>query len=101
MPLKLDDFDPISENELRELWAKYRDRDVRRLILEVERARRVIKAALGDAQQAQYGIWNSAEHQRDSALKRLLTRLADERVRLGSQGGIVVKLQNDGQYLER
>lgn len=101
IPLKLDDFDPISNNELRELWVKCRDGDVRRLILEVVRAWRVIGKALNDAHQAQYRAWDNAQNQLDSALKRLLTRLGDEHVRLGSQGGIIVKLQTYSQYVER
>jgi len=38
----LPDFEPITREELRQFWVKYRVRDVRRLVLEVERHRRVM-----------------------------------------------------------
>ncbi|WP_152222802.1 hypothetical protein [Pseudomonas sp. SCB32] len=37
---KLPEFETVTTGELRELWRKHRDPDVRRLILEVERGRR-------------------------------------------------------------
>jgi hypothetical protein len=42
---------------LRDLWVRYRDADVRRLILEVHCAREVTNAAHTDALKAQYAFW--------------------------------------------
>jgi hypothetical protein len=98
MALKIDDFDPVSNGDLREFWARFRDRDVRRLILEVVRGRRVMDAALADAQRAHHECWQKIDHHVQAVLKRLIDRLGDERVRLGCMGGNTVKLAFDGQY---
>ena len=43
MPSPLPPFQPVTEVELRELWAAHSDSDIRRVVLEVVRYRRVIK----------------------------------------------------------
>jgi hypothetical protein len=98
MPLKVDDFDPISNGDLKELWRMCRDPSIRRLILEVVRYRRVLDRAHAEAMQIHDGL-----HEKDSgkivgAAKNLLTRLGDEKDRLGARGGRVVKLLTDSQY---
>ncbi|WP_325436892.1 hypothetical protein [Pseudomonas nitroreducens] len=37
--MPLPDFRTVTQSELREFWTKYRDPDIRRLILEVQRGR--------------------------------------------------------------
>ena len=98
MALKIDDFDPISNSDLRAFWARFPDRDIRRLILECVRGRRVLDRLLADAQRANHGCWQKGDHHGQALLKPLLDRLQDERLRLGSEGGNVVKLPNDSQY---
>ncbi|MFV3416301.1 hypothetical protein ACNFH8_28970 [Pseudomonas sp. NY15436] len=39
---KLPKFEPILKDEMRALWVKHRDPDIRRLLLEVEHSRRVM-----------------------------------------------------------
>lgn len=43
MPRELPPFRPVTLDELRSIWSQYPDPDIRRLVLEVERYRRVIK----------------------------------------------------------
>lgn len=40
---RLPGFEPVTREELRRLWVQYPQDDIRRLLLEVERYRRVIK----------------------------------------------------------
>ena len=56
MPLRVDDFEPVSDGDLRELWRICHDPALRRLILEVVRYRRVIDKAHAEALQIQYGL---------------------------------------------
>lgn len=42
-PLQRPPFEPVSLPELRDFWVRYPEHDVRRLILEVERYRRLFK----------------------------------------------------------
>ncbi|WP_156125629.1 hypothetical protein [Paraburkholderia kururiensis] len=42
------DFPTVSDDELRELWRRFRDPDVRRLILEVHRARTAMRQVHAD-----------------------------------------------------
>jgi hypothetical protein len=99
MALKVDDFDPVSNNDLREFWRRYPDRDVRRLILEVVRARRVMDRALGEAQRIYHGAREGNQGQVSSAATALAERLSAEKTRLGAHGGVVVKMP-DTQYRE-
>lgn len=98
MTLKIDDFVPVSNSDLRELWLICRDPALRRLILEVVRYRRVIDCALGEAQRIARGLDTKNSGEVAGASRSLVERLVDERVRLGSQGGRVIKLETDGQY---
>ncbi|MHB9833803.1 hypothetical protein Q8F57_003090 [Paraburkholderia terrae] len=78
-------------NELRELWRLYRDPNIRRLILEVHRAREVMHAAHADALRAQYALWQKQEGNVREALQTVTDRLLTEKVRLGAMGGIPPK----------
>jgi len=98
MALKVDDFDPVSNGDLRDLWRICRDPALRRLILEVVRYRRVIDCAHAEALQIHYGLEANNRGKIVGAAKSLLGRLQDEHVRLGSQGGIMIQLETDGQY---
>jgi hypothetical protein len=98
MPYKVDDFDPVSNGDLRELWRICRDPALRRLILEVVRYRRVLDKAHAEALEIHYGLQADNRGKIVNAAQTLLARLQDEHVRLGSQGGIVIKLETDGQY---
>jgi glutamyl-tRNA reductase len=91
MKLKPDDFPVVMNGELRELWKRYRDPDVRRLILEVHRAREVMNAAHADALRAQYALWQKQEGNVREALQTVTDRMLAEKVRLGAMGGIPPK----------
>jgi IS4 transposase len=41
--MKLPSFEPVTQDELRHMWVRYPDRNVRRVLLEVERYRRLLK----------------------------------------------------------
>ncbi|CAN7772234.1 hypothetical protein [Caballeronia sp. LjRoot31] len=98
MSLKIEDFEPVSNGDLRDLWRICRDPALRRLILEVVRYRRVIDRAHAEALEIHYGLEANNQGKIVGAAKSLLARLQDEHVRLGSQGGIMIKLPTDGQY---
>lgn len=49
MSLKIEDFEPVSNGDLRDLWRFCRDPALRRLILELVRYRRVIDRAHAEA----------------------------------------------------
>jgi hypothetical protein len=98
MSLKIEDFEPVSNGDLRDLWRICRDPALRRLILEVVRYRRVIDRVHAEALEIHYGLGANNQGKIVGAGKSLLARLQDEHVRLGSQGGIMIKLPTDGQY---
>lgn len=99
MKLTPDDFPPVTDNELRQLWVQHRDADVRRLILEVHHARRVLHAAHADALTAQYALWQKQEGNVKAALQAVIDRLLAEKVRLGAIGGTPPKA-NGVKYVE-
>ncbi|SRR5260370_30890937 len=98
MRLKIEDFDPISNSDLRQFWKLNRDPNLRRLILEVVRYRGVIYRALGEAQRIEDGLREKDNGKITGASQSLVGRLRDEQTRLGSQGGRVIKLTTDVQY---
>jgi hypothetical protein len=89
MRLKPDDFYPVSDSELRDLWRRYRDDDVRRLILEVVRARKIMRKAHDDALAAQNAFWEHQDGNLKSAVQRMIDAMLAEKVRLGAMGGII------------
>ena len=91
MPLRPDDFETVSDAELRDFWVRYRDPDVRRLILEVHRARGVMKAAHGEAQSVLYALWEKKSDDAIAVVKGQIDRLMWEQNRLGARGGIIPK----------
>lgn len=93
MKLTPDDFPIVMERDLREIWVAHRDVDVRRLILEVHRAREVHQLSNADAQRALYAIWDKKEGDLQAAIDKLLERYKVENHRLGSVGGIPVQLK--------
>lgn len=88
MRLTPDDFPAVTDSELREMWRRHHDADVRRLILEVHRAREIIQQAHGDALQAQLGMWNREEGNLRAALQKIIDALLAEKIRLGAMGGM-------------
>lgn len=98
MSLKIEDFEPVSNGDLRDLWRICRDPALRRLILEVVRYRRVIDRAHAEALEIHYGLGANNQGKIVDAAKSLLARLPGEHVRLGSQGGIMIKLPTDSRY---
>lgn len=86
-----DNFAPITNDELRELWRQYRDVDVRRLILEVHRARNVMDAAHADALKALYAPWARGEGNVKASVQVVIDRLLAEKARLGAIGGKPLK----------
>ena len=91
MRLTPDDFPAVTDRELRELWTRYHEADVRRLILEVHRAREIMRQAHGDALRAQLGMWNREDGNLKAALQRVIDALLAEKVRLGAVGGVPAK----------
>jgi len=91
MSLTPDNFEPITDSELRQLWRQYRDPDVRRLILEVHRARGVVNAAHGDALKALYASWDKRPGDVKASVQAVIDRLLAEKVRLGAIGGKPLK----------
>ena len=93
MKLTPGDFPIVMERDLREIWAAHRDVDVRRLILEVHRAREVHRLSHNDALQAHYAISDKKQGNLEAAIKKLIERYAAENQRLGSVGGIPVQIK--------
>jgi len=87
MKLTPDNFEPVTDNQLRDLWLRYRDAEVRRLILEVHRARNVLNSAHADALKAQYALWEREDGNLNAALQTVIDRLLAEKTRLGAFGG--------------
>jgi hypothetical protein len=79
-----DDFPPVTNDELRELWVRYRDVDIRRLILEVHRAREVTNAAHTDALKAQYALWEKKDGHVKASLQMVIDRLLTEKTRISA-----------------
>jgi len=75
-----------------------RDPNLRRLILEMVRHRRVIYRALGEAQRIEDGLREKNDGNIVGASGSLVSRLRDEQTRLGSEGGYVIKSTTDDQY---
>src|SRR6266852_1381913 len=74
MSLKVDDFEPVSNGDLRDLWRICRDPALRRLILEVVRYRRVIDRAHAEALEIHYGLGANNQGKIVGAAKSLLAR---------------------------
>jgi hypothetical protein len=87
MPLTLADFPVVMDAELRSLWSRHRDVDVRRLILEVHRAREIIHMAHADGLAAQMAMWNREDGNLKAALQRVIDAMLAEKIRLGAVGG--------------
>lgn len=90
MKLTPDKFPPVMPRDLREFWRAYPDPNVRRLILEVHRAREVLKLTRDEAQAALYALGEQRYDYVRIRLTSLSERIFQEDVRLGSQGGIPV-----------
>lgn len=87
MRLTPDEFPVVMDSELRAMWCEYRDVDVRRLILEINRARKIIHAAHADALAAQMAMWNSEEGNFKASLQKVIDSMLAEKIRLGAMGG--------------
>jgi hypothetical protein len=98
MRLKIEDFDPVSNGDLREFWKMNRDPNLRRWILVMVRHRRVIYRALGEAQRIEDGLREKNDGNIVGASGSLVSRLRDEQTRLGSESGYVIKSTTDDQY---
>ena len=79
---KLPDFAPVTTREMRELWQKHRDPDVRRLILEVERGRRRMDE-VGSLYRSILAAYHQAGGGHLVALHLLKVLLAEEQGRRG------------------
>ena len=91
MRLTPDNFPIVMDDELRALWRRHRDTDVRRLILEVHRAREVARRCHRDATNAGHGFRLSKHDVAEIEVKKIIDRLFNEMVRLGFIGGIAVE----------
>ncbi|PRG16833.1 hypothetical protein [Burkholderia multivorans] len=88
MRLTPDNFRTVSNDELRELWRMHRDLDVRRLILEVYRARRSLADAHSLAIEVKYALWARDSDRLNNALEPLIEMLLQEKIRLGATTGV-------------
>jgi glutamyl-tRNA reductase len=91
MKLTPDNFPVVNDRELRELWQQYPDENVRRLILEIHRAREVIRDVHSDALAAQNAIRNKEDGNLKTNLQKVIDRALNEKIRLGAMGGITPK----------
>jgi hypothetical protein len=91
MRLPLDDFYPVSENELRELWHRHCDAEVGRLIQEIVRARKLMLKAHAEALKAQQAFWEHQDGNMKAAIQSVVDAMLLETIRLGSQGGMIVQ----------
>lgn len=81
MAKELPPFRPVSQDELRKLYAQYRDPDIRRVLLEVERYRRVI-AEIDVLYKNAHQAWRDQVGGNMVALHMLQKVMTDERQRL-------------------
>lgn len=81
MPKHLPPFVPVTQEELRTLWLKYPDSDVRRLMLEVARYRDVL-AEVDRLYKITHRAWRETNGGNLIALHELQTLLYAERERL-------------------
>lgn len=81
MPRELPTFDTVTQSELRTLWQQHANRDIRRLILEVVRYRRVIKE-IDDLYKCVHQAWREEFGGNLTALHLLLQIMTIERQRL-------------------
>ncbi|MDQ7981903.1 hypothetical protein QYH69_32285 [Paraburkholderia sp. SARCC-3016] len=86
-----DDFPIVMDRELRELWREHRNIDVRRLILEVHRAREVHRICHAAAHSAHYALGEKQHDQARVFVQKVLDCIGNEKVRLGAMGGIPVQ----------
>jgi hypothetical protein len=80
--MSLPDFQPLWRRELRELWRKYPQDDVRRLILEIMRSREVL-ADIDSMRASIDRAWKADVGGQLTGLERLRVLLQQERVRVG------------------
>lgn len=74
---KLPRFEPILKDEMRALWVKHCDPDIRRLLLEVEHSRRV-PADVHCHFEAIHSAWREKVGGGSVAIHQMKTLLADE-----------------------
>lgn len=74
---KLPRFEPILKDEMRALWVKHRDPDIRRLLLEVEHSRQVL-AEVHELFEAIRRTYRERVGGSSVAIHQLSTLLADE-----------------------
>ncbi|QIE86809.1 hypothetical protein [Pseudomonas nitroreducens] len=74
---KLPRFEPILKDEMRALWVKHQDPDIRRLLLEVEHSRRVL-AEVHDNFEAIHAGWREKVGGGSVAIHQMKTLLANE-----------------------
>ncbi|WP_430317950.1 hypothetical protein [Pseudomonas nitroreducens] len=74
---KLPRFEPILKDEMRALWVKHSDPDIRRLLLEVEHSRRVL-AKVHEHFETIHASWREKIGGSSVAIHQMKTLLADE-----------------------
>lgn len=74
---KLPRFEPILKSEMRALWVKHHDPDIRRLLLEVEHSRRVL-AEVHDHFEAIHAQYRDKVGGSSVAIHQMKTLLANE-----------------------
>ncbi|MFJ3487192.1 hypothetical protein ACIPL1_27800 [Pseudomonas sp. NPDC090202] len=82
MLYNLPPFKPVTQGELRQLWAQYPDPEIRRLILEAERCHRVL-ARVDDLYKGIHQSWRESVGGGLAGLQMLLDLTTHERMRLG------------------
>lgn len=74
---KLPDFAPVTTREMRELWQKHRDPDIRRLLLEVEHSRQFL-ADVHDLFEAIHASYREKVGGSSVAIHQMKTLLVEE-----------------------
>ncbi|WP_429558165.1 hypothetical protein [Paraburkholderia youngii] len=87
MRLTPEEFPVVMDAELRSLWHEYHDDNVRRLILEVHRARQIMREAHEGALAAQLALWNREDGNLRASIQKLVDAMLAEKIRLGVIGG--------------
>lgn len=81
MARELPPFNPVTLPELRRIWCEHRNEDTRRLVLEVERYRRMM-AEIDSLYKSTHQAWRDTVGGNLIALHMLQKIMLDERMRL-------------------
>jgi hypothetical protein len=85
--MDIDDFEPVTINEMRHMWKTNRDPQVRRLLLEVHRMRHM-QDVIHEFCKTARKVFGEAKLGRLSALEQMHYLIIKERQRVGDIGAL-------------